>query len=486
MNPTRILKKQVTGQTCRPDRFRSPVSRIYANAYVNGMQEDSDFVESIQYITDPLKLKTLSLSSNPDIQLASIRQIRKLLSDSFDILKNDKFIESGIIPVLVKYLKHKNSNVVFEATWALTNLASGTSEQTQAVVDSGAIPLLIDLLESDNSEIVNQAIWALSNIVGDENADFREQCIKLGIIPKLLKFIDASDSPTDLIRNVAGTMVNLCRPKIPPISIQNVQKILQGFEKLINHHDATVVSDSLWGIDYIIEPGEDDNEAKVQLILKNKIFVKRIIKLLNHPESEIQSPAIRIIGNIIYGTNLQTQEILDFGILTNIKELLHSSDDIYAIKDILWALSNILKGPIEHVNAVFDAGLFSTILEYSYDEEIRIENELILCIKNAAEHPKYVEIMINMGFIQSLSEILKNVHGSDVVHEENILINVLTALQKFTIVGNKKDVLKEIQNSGGAHFIAKLQKHENEEIQHLAKSYFGKFFLLYETLFLVK
>uniref|UniRef100_A0A914PNN5 Uncharacterized protein n=1 Tax=Panagrolaimus davidi TaxID=227884 RepID=A0A914PNN5_9BILA len=80
---------------------------IYANTYEDGMQEDSDFVESIQYITDPLKLKKLSLSSNPDIQLASILRIRKLLSASNDISKYDAFIESGIIPVLVKHLKHK-------------------------------------------------------------------------------------------------------------------------------------------------------------------------------------------------------------------------------------------------------------------------------------------------------------------------------------------------------------------------------------------
>uniref|UniRef100_A0A914PK59 Importin subunit alpha n=1 Tax=Panagrolaimus davidi TaxID=227884 RepID=A0A914PK59_9BILA len=446
---------------------------IYANTYEDGMQEDSDFVENIQYITNPLKLKKLSLSSNPDIQLASIRQIRKLLSDSNDISKYDAFIESGIIPVLVKHLKSKNSNMVFEATWALTNLASGTSEQTQAVVDGGAIPLLINLLESDNSKVVNQAVWALSNIVGEDNAEYRDQCIELEIIPKLIKFIDDYDSTTDLIRNVAWTMVNLCRLKIPPISIKNVQKILPGFEKLIDHHDPNTVSDSLWGISYSIQM--DSNANYIQLILNNEAIVIRVSELLTHPESKIHTPALRIIGNIACGSDEQTQKILDYGILTKLKELLSFSSNENVIKEIFWVLSNILAGPIEQVNAVFDAGLFPIILEYSSDENIKLKNELIWCIKNAAKYPESLKAMMKMGVIQNLSEMVMDIYGSEDDEEEKVLINVLTALQKFAITSNEKDVLKEIQKSGSARVIAKLQKHENEEIQHLAKMYKMKY-----------
>uniref|UniRef100_A0A914P698 Importin subunit alpha n=1 Tax=Panagrolaimus davidi TaxID=227884 RepID=A0A914P698_9BILA len=427
-------------------------------ASIYGLEtQESDFVENIQYITDPLELKNLSLSSNPDILSASIHRIRKLLSASKDISKYDPFIESGIIPVLVKHLKSKNSNVVYDATWALTNLASGTSEQTQAVVDGGAIPLLIDLLESDNSEI--------------DNAEYRDQCIELKIIPKLLKFIDSFDSTTDLIRNVAWTMVNLCRTKIPPISIENVQKILPGFEKLINHHDPNTVSDSLWGISYSIQMNKTANEDYIQLLLNNQAIVTRVTELLNHPVSKIQTPALRIVGNIAYGSDEQTQEILEYGILTKLKELLSFSSNVNVIKEILWVLSNILAGPIEQVKAVFDAGLFPIILEYSSDENIKLKNELIWCIRNAAKYPESLKAMMKMGVIQNLSEMVMDIYGSEDNEEEKVLINVLTALEEINVACSERYVAKGIQKSGAACVFAKLQNLKNEEIREMAKKY---------------
>ena len=89
---------------------------------------------------------------------------------------------------------------------------------------------------------------------------------------------------------------------------------------LLHSDDEPIVLDCAWGISYLTD-GEDE---KIQFIVDHG-FVPRLVQLLSHPNQDMHIPTIRAIGNIVTGTDSQTQAVIDSGALNAFRALLASS-----------------------------------------------------------------------------------------------------------------------------------------------------------------
>lgn len=146
--------------------------------------------------------------------------------------------------------------------------------------------------------MVEQAIWAIGNIAGD-GPENRDLVLNYGILPNLLNLIKPT-TPLSLMRNICWVLSNLCRNKNPYPNFDLVKPALPYLAKLLCSEDKDVLADTCWALSYMT----DGSNEKIQAVLDTGL-IDRLVMLLYSEESTVLTPALRAVGNIVTGNDLQ-------------------------------------------------------------------------------------------------------------------------------------------------------------------------------------
>ncbi|CCE63719.1 hypothetical protein TPHA_0F02380 [Tetrapisispora phaffii CBS 4417] len=434
---------------------------------------DKQFYDQLQ-VELPQMIKQIQ-SNDMQEQLNATVKFRQILSRENNP-PIELVIQSGVVPTLINFMNENQPEMLqLEAAWALTNIASGSSSQTQVVVEAGAVPLFIQLLYTGTVEVQEQAIWALGNVAGD-STQYRDHVLQSGAMDPILGLFNTNK--TSLIRTATWTLSNLCRGKKPQPDWTIVSKALPTLAKLIYSLDTETLIDACWAISYL----SDGPSEAIQAVIDARI-PKRLVELLTHQSTLVQTPALRAVGNIVTGTDLQTQVVINSGVLVALRHLLSSPKESIR-KEACWTISNITAGNTDQIQSVIDADILPSLIRLLETADYKTKKEACWAISNASSgglhRPEIIRYLVAQGCIKPLCDLLE-------IADNKIVEVTLDALENILKMGEADKEARGltinenadyIEKAGGMEKIFNCQQNENDKIYEKAytiiETYFGE------------
>lgn len=205
-----------------------------------------------------------------------------------------------------------------------------------------------------------------------------------------------------------------------------------------------------------------------------------MLSFSRHPSTSVQTPALRAVGNIVTGDDIQTQVVINCGALPNLLALLSSPKDGIR-KEACWTISNITAGNNAQIQAIIDANIIPPLINMLQTADMKTKKEACWAISNATSgglhKPEQIKYLVSQGCIKPLCDLLTCMDNKIIQVALDGLENLLKVGEsEKTNTGGQNQIAIYIEEAGGMEKIHNLQIHENLEIYTKAYHIIDKYF----------
>eukprot|EP00286_Rhodomonas_abbreviata_P014380 CAMPEP_0181324108 /NCGR_PEP_ID=MMETSP1101-20121128/20170_1 /TAXON_ID=46948 /ORGANISM="Rhodomonas abbreviata, Strain Caron Lab Isolate" /LENGTH=488 /DNA_ID=CAMNT_0023432235 /DNA_START=100 /DNA_END=1566 /DNA_ORIENTATION=- len=385
-------------------------------------------------------------SKEPLQQMMAVQKVRQILSYEGQVSSViSEVINAGVVPCLIEMLQRNDAQELqFEAAWALTNIASDSSEHTTWLVGQGVVPIFVGLLGSSSASVTEQAVWGLSNIAGDSTHMRDVVLSSQGAFQSIIQLLNTPSLSSSLRENLAWALSNLLRgtPHPPQHFVEAAIPTLRALIDVDTTASGSGMVDALWALSYCTD-GEND---RIEVVVRAGV-IPQLVFHLSSPDENVLLPALRCIGHIATGSEQQTAALLTTNLLQQLTQLVAAphvpgkeppSDTI--LKECCWTLSNISAGTTAQIQQLISSGVFPHVVSLTASSTLKVRKEALWCICNVLsggteEHVRY--LIEELGSLSVLAKVI------DPAQEPELLVVALDGVQ---IVLNNGETFKALHS----------------------------------------
>lgn len=192
-------------------------------------------------------------------------------------------------------------------------------------------------------------------------------------------------------------------------------------------------------------------------------------------ENSIIVPALRSVGNIVTGTDSQTDTVLKCGVLDHMNKLL-SNPRNSIVKEAAWTISNITAGSPAQIQAVIEAGIFESVAKVLEMGDFRSQKEAAWVITNTTSSgtpEQIVYLLERVGVLPPFCNLLDSKDARTVIVVLTGLKNLFQLAEKL---GGTDSLARAIEECGALDKLEALQSHENDEVYKQAYQLIDAYF----------